>query len=167
MRSNYAQVVNESSDDFLSSALNIPIFLIAFHLISHRSPPFASSIRPRASTLNPLLILIGFAIAQQISLTHSLARCELRCVLYMAAATEYGREGGQPGTATDGQKQKSGEPPPPPAAAAAKVCVQSVGHDGDSLAPVRILHSLPPPNVQMIRCGAKTVHIEKTLELIC
>ena len=24
-----------------------------------------------------------------------------------------------------------------------------------------------PPNVQMIRCGAKTVHIEKTLELIC
>ena len=66
MRSNYAQVVNKSSDDFLSSALNIPIFLIAFRLISHRSPPFASSLRPRPSTLNPLLILIGFAIVQQI-----------------------------------------------------------------------------------------------------
>ena len=126
-------------------------------LVSINYPNFPSSISFNITPFSPIRIVHPSASVdlessphshwlrdRPTNLTDSLARCELRCVLYMAAATEYGREGGQPGTATDGQKQKSGEPPPA-AAAAAKVCVQSVGHDGDSLAPVRILHSLPPP----------------------
>ena len=52
---------------------------------------------------SPLLFLIGFAIAQQ-NLTHSLARCA--CLLYMAAAYEYGREGRHGGTPTRRTKKR-------------------------------------------------------------
>ena len=86
----------------------------------------------------------------------------------MAATAEYGRAG-RPARLP--ARPKSGEPPPAATATAATaatdggreaarlVCVQSVGHDGDSLAPVRIC------TLQLIR-GAKILHIVITLEML-
>ena len=128
--------------------------------LSHSHRPNVSSSTLRSLSSPPLLF-------RPTNLTHSATWPVRAFVLHMAATAEYGRAG-RPARLP--ARPKSGEPPPAATATAATaatdggreaarlVCVQSVGHDGDSLAPVRIC------TLQLIR-GAKILHVVMPLHL--